>query len=482
VLTYMSSHLAMTVLIVWRMMRLLVGIVSVFLMVVVAFGFACYIMFFGSAESFQTLPKAVFGGWLGALSGDLSLLQLRRWGPKHHSENRAVDFTEYTVSVFFLLIMILVLVNFIIALMNDEYAEVKQRAAMHWARMQASMLIDEVSVQDHILHGKLYLIRWFLTVLTSNDDDAEDYEGSVQTDYESSMRHRSSKNESFGSFRRTKSVQSPRNQESSLSLSSWCGIFVRSCCCCCRRSILQHLHRSQRNILSKFAHRKNISVVKLKQSKAFSQAHDQISLLNMDVYITCSLFIALILISNYVLKSSYTTFSIGGLLCLLFLTHIFRVFSPDLHFCLSFCSDDDDNKNHHQNNTVVSRSSTDMVSQVTRFDSDDEDDEDKDKMHGILSMSTTLFESKEDIDRKKKGKKPYTSPSFVKVDIDTMPTSSLTTTTRTTMDEEGGIGDGGDGEIPLPDAPFPLISPQSTLQKRSRNSTGEIELRKLPSN
>ena len=65
---------------------------------------------------------------------------------------------RYSVSVLFLLIMILVLVNFIIALMNDEYAEVKQRAAMHWARLQASMLIDEVSVRDRILQSKLYVV------------------------------------------------------------------------------------------------------------------------------------------------------------------------------------------------------------------------------------------------------------------------------------------------------------------------------------
>ena len=187
---------------------------------------------------------------------------------------------RYSVSVLFLLIMILVLVNFIIALMNDEYAEVKQRAAMHWARLQASMLIDEVSVRDRILQSKLYVTRWFLYVFTSDSDDEVDYIDGTCHDYESTLRHHSSFS---GSFRRSSSSMSlggvPRRQNSNhrsqqhSTSSSSCCVKVTQRCCCCRRSILRYLHRSQRIILSKFAHRKNLSVVKLRQSEAFVRAY-----------------------------------------------------------------------------------------------------------------------------------------------------------------------------------------------------------------
>lgn len=449
----MSSNLAMTVLIVWRMMRLLVGIVSVFLMVIIAFGFACYIMFFGSTESFQTLPKAVFGAWLGALSGDLSMLQLRRWGPKHHSENRVMDFTEYSVSVLFLLIMILVLVNFIIALMNDEYAEVKQRAAMHWARMQASMLIDEVSVRDRILQSKLYVIRWFLSVLTSDSDNEEDYEDGTRHDYESTLRHRQSSFRGSFSSNNSMSFGSHHNSHSRSqdSTSSWGRTVLQRSSCCCRRSILGYLHRSQRIILSKFAHRKNLSVVKLRQSEAFVRAYDQSSLLNTDVYIACSLLVILILLSKYVLKSSYTTFSLTGLLCLLLLINIFRVFSPELQFCSKKEEDKESFK------TIVSRTSNDMVSHVTRFNSDDDEEEDdSDNEENILSMNTTMVESKV-----AEGKKKSFSSIVMNLDVDDR-------------------NDGDDESIPLPPSknfPYP-----TKLSIRNRSSTGDVELGNLKHN
>ena len=158
--------------------------------------------------------------------------------------------------------------------MNDEYAEVKQRAAMHWARLQASMLIDEVSVRDRILQSKLYVTRWFLYVFTSDSDDEVDYIDGTCHDYESTLRHHSSFS---GGFRRSSSSMSlggvPRRQNRIIDLNNTqhhhhrvvCKVTQR--CCCCRRSILRYLHRSQRIILSKFAHRKNLSICEVETER-----------------------------------------------------------------------------------------------------------------------------------------------------------------------------------------------------------------------
>ena len=101
----------------------------------------------------------------------------------------------------------------------------------------------------------------------------------------------------------------------------------------------------------------------------------------------------LILISRYVLKSSYTTFSLTGLLCFLLLIHIVHVFAPEFHFC----SAKEEKKPRAE--TIVSRTSADVVSHVTRFNSDDEEEEsDEDNM---LRMNTTMVESKVHDEEKK---------------------------------------------------------------------------------
>ena len=126
-----------------------------------------------------------------------------------------------------------------------------------------------------------YVTRWFLYVFTSDSDDEADYIDGACHDYESTLRHHSSfsgglrsssSSMSLGGVPRQKSFRRSEQHSTSSSSSSCCGKVVQRCCCC-RRSILRYLHRSQRIILSKFAHRKNLSVVKLRQSEAFVRAY-----------------------------------------------------------------------------------------------------------------------------------------------------------------------------------------------------------------
>ena len=146
----------------------------------------------------------------------------------------------------------------------------------------------------------------------------------------------------------------------------------------------------------------------------------------------------LILISRYVLKSSYTTFSLTGLLCFLLLMHIVHVFSPELDFCFA----KEEKKKRAE--TIVSRTSADVLSHVTRFNSDDEEEESDDE-DNMLRMNTTMVESKVHDEEKK-------SFSSIVMNLD--------------------VDDDDDENIPLPPPPphkrFP--SPEKKL------TIGEIEL------
>lgn len=410
ILTFMNSSLAMTVLIIWRMIRLLLGLLTLFLMVIVAFSFTCYIIFHRASTNFQTIPSAVFSGWLGALAGDLGTLNMRRWGTRDDQvENRGTGFVESVVMIAFLLLMVLVLINFIIALMNDEYSAVKKRAATHWASLQAKMLVAASQESDGTLRLYLWTVRWLLINLYDDDEDDEwDDDDEWSSAYESNRRTMIRP----GSRRSRLSTSSHRYRSSDRRHRSRVELFRgrhddgqrTSCCstlsdvrwwacrlCCCKSRFRQFLVFKQHDVLSEFAHRKKISTTSLSTSVRNNRYKGRRRTMLTRDFVSCVFTLVLFDVLCLYLCGNYAALSVLALIAMLIICHVLWatnvpfVVSSWLTTCSSFrtmrgrlgkMQRDVDSSSNVSSGATPTRSVEDSVTRVADYHSDgDEENE-----------------------------------------------------------------------------------------------------------
>ena len=142
-----------------------------FFLITALLGFASleYFAYGGTKEASSTFVKALLRALSGSLMGDTDLV----------GESEADLIMSGTVSILFIMVMVLLLLNLLIAVMSEAYEEVQDIAAARWAYVARDVLVViytctvVLAEQDaylierlntlHCLQGDLLVNRWGIT-------------------------------------------------------------------------------------------------------------------------------------------------------------------------------------------------------------------------------------------------------------------------------------------------------------------------------